>query len=53
MWDEVHEINASFSEMIDQLRGDLKLAERLQKSKLPLRFTDLRGFKSRIAIWQE
>jgi hypothetical protein len=45
MWDEVDEINASFSEMIDQLRGDLKLAERLQKSKLPLRFPDLRGFK--------
>lgn len=45
MWDEVHEINASFTEMIEQLRGDLKLAERLQKSKLPLRFTDLRGFK--------
>lgn len=45
LWDEVHEMNASFSEMIEQLRGDLKLAERLQKSKLPMRFTDLRGFK--------
>src|SRR6185437_7184732 len=33
MWDELHEINSSFSDMIDQLRGDLKLAERLQKSK--------------------
>lgn len=46
MWDEVHQINASFSEMLDQLRGDLKLAERLQKTKLPNRFPDLRGFKT-------
>jgi len=46
MWDEVNQINASFSEMIEQLRGDLKLAERLQKSKLPQRFPDLRGFKT-------
>lgn len=45
MWDEVHEINASFSGMIEQLRGDLRLAERLQKTKLAARFPELRGFK--------
>jgi hypothetical protein len=45
MWDEVHQINASFSEALVQLKDDLKLAERLQKSKLPLRFPDIRGFK--------
>ncbi len=45
MWDEVNQINASFSEMLEHLKDDLKLAERLQKSKLPLRFPDIRGFK--------
>ncbi|OFZ71348.1 MAG: hypothetical protein A3K03_05890 [Bdellovibrionales bacterium RIFOXYD1_FULL_44_7] len=45
MWHEVHELNASFSEVVDELREDLKLAERLQKAKLPIRFDDVRGFK--------
>jgi hypothetical protein len=44
MWDEVGRINASFSELIAGLQNDLQLAERLQKSKLPLRFPEVKGF---------
>lgn len=45
MWDEVSKLNASFSDLLDRLREDLRLAERLQKSRLPQRFPDLRGLK--------
>ena len=45
MWDEVSRLNTSFNEVIDRLRDDLKLAERLQKSKLPSRFPEIKGFK--------
>ncbi len=45
MWDEVSELNASFSELISELHEDLKLAERLQKGSLPARFPDVKGFK--------
>jgi serine phosphatase RsbU (regulator of sigma subunit) len=45
MWNEVEKMNASFSELMGQLKEDFKLAERLQKSNLPARFPDVRGFK--------
>jgi serine phosphatase RsbU (regulator of sigma subunit) len=45
MWDEVSRLNASFTEVIQELHEDLKLAERLQKSRLPQRFPDLKGMK--------
>lgn len=45
MWSEVEKMNASFSELMGQLKDDFKLAERLQKSNLPARFPDVRGFK--------
>jgi len=42
-WDEVSRLNESFSGVIERLRDDLQLAERLQKSRLPARFPDLKG----------
>lgn len=42
-WHEVTHLSASFADMAARLRDDLSLAERLQKSKLPTRFTDLKG----------
>lgn len=45
MWDEVAKLNASFSGLIAELRNDLQLAERLQKSRLPVRFPEVKGFK--------
>ncbi|MGZ3699859.1 MAG: PP2C family protein-serine/threonine phosphatase [Bdellovibrionota bacterium] len=44
MWEEVSKLNASFTELLAQLKDDLSLTERLQKAKLPLRFPDVRGF---------
>lgn len=45
MWDEVNQLNASFQDVIGRFQEDLKFAERLQKSKLPIRFPEVRGFK--------
>ena len=45
MWHEVSKVNASVTEVIDSLRADLKLAERLQKRKLPVRFPEIKGAK--------
>ncbi|MBL7716803.1 MAG: SpoIIE family protein phosphatase [Bdellovibrionales bacterium] len=44
MWEEVHHLNASVSQAIEGLKEDLKLAERLQKRRLPVRFA-ARGFQ--------
>jgi hypothetical protein len=44
-WDEVQQMNTSFSELINQLKDDFRLAERLQKTCLPTRFPDIRGMK--------
>jgi serine phosphatase RsbU (regulator of sigma subunit) len=46
MWDEVARLNASFSGLIEQLHDDLKLAERLQKNRLPARFPEIKGFRA-------
>lgn len=45
MWDEVHRLNATFSDQIERLKEDVQLAESLQKSKLPVRFPEIKGFK--------
>lgn len=45
MWDEVVTLNASFSELLNELKEDLSLAERIQKSRHPVRFEDVKGFK--------
>jgi serine phosphatase RsbU (regulator of sigma subunit) len=45
MWEEVSKLNASFSGLIERLQEDLRLAERLQKSKSPIRFPEIKGFR--------
>jgi serine phosphatase RsbU (regulator of sigma subunit) len=45
MWEEVSRLNASFTGLIERLQEDLRLAERLQKSKSPIRFPEVKGFK--------
>ncbi len=45
MWNEVSHLNASFSELIQKMKVDLELGERLHKAKLPRRFQDIKGFK--------
>jgi len=45
MWDEVGQLNDSFSQIVERFREDLKLAERLQKSRIPERFSDVPGFR--------
>lgn len=46
MWEEVHRLNSSFAGMIDRMRQDVELAERMQKSKLPVRFPDIKGLRA-------
>ena len=45
MWNEVSKLNASFSVLLKNLGEDLGLAERMQKSKLPVRFADIKSLK--------
>ncbi len=45
MWNEVSELNSSFSEIIQRLTDDFSLAERLQKANLPKKFESIQGFK--------
>lgn len=45
MWDEVFRLNSSFSEILERLQEDLKLAERLQKNRIQKQFHEIRGFK--------
>jgi serine phosphatase RsbU (regulator of sigma subunit) len=39
------ELNAAYAGLIDRMREDLQLAERIQKLKLPRRFPEVRGFR--------
>ena len=43
MWDEVSQLNASFSNILGHLKEDMQVAERLQKARLPARFPDIKG----------
>jgi AmiR/NasT family two-component response regulator len=42
---DLTEVNAAYMQVVEKLQANLELAARLQKSKLPLRFPDVRGFK--------
>lgn len=44
-WREASELNARYAEVLGRFQGDLQLAEKLQKAKLPIRFPDVKGFK--------
>lgn len=39
------ELNASYAKIVELLHEDLKLAERLQKQRLPRRFPEVKGFR--------
>lgn len=45
LWDEVAHLNNSFSSLVENLYDDLRLAERLQKVRLPVRFSEVKGFQ--------
>jgi len=45
MWEEVNRLNTSFAGLLGKIQQNLQLAERMQKSKLPLRFPEIKGFK--------
>lgn len=45
MLQELHEINLSFTDLLQKLKEDLELAERLQKSRLPKRFPKVKGYR--------
>lgn len=45
LWGEVHELNASFQEVLRNLGDDVELAARLQKAKQPMRFPDVKGLR--------
>jgi hypothetical protein len=38
-------LNAQYAQLVDRLREDLILAERMQKQRLPRRFPEVKGFK--------
>jgi hypothetical protein len=46
MWNQVSEINCSLQQILEQFKKDVDLIERLQKSKLPKRFPDLKGLRA-------
>jgi len=45
LWQQVTRMNASLSQVMQGLKQDIGVAERLQKERLPLRFPDIKGFK--------
>lgn len=47
MWTEVGELHRSFNELLKALDEDVKLAERLQKARLPNRYPSVRGLQIR------
>ncbi|MBS1961057.1 MAG: SpoIIE family protein phosphatase [Bdellovibrionales bacterium] len=47
MWSEVGELHRSFNELLSALDEDVKLAERLQKARLPNRYPAVRGLQIR------
>lgn len=44
-WQEVSYLQVSFSELMENLKADLKLTERLQKLKIPNRFQTIKNFQ--------
>lgn len=45
IFNQMTEFNSNFQTSLTQLQRNLELAERLQKSKLPNQFSDIKGFK--------
>lgn len=45
VFNEMTELSSNFQNSLVQLQRNLELAERLQKSKLPNQFSDIKGFK--------
>jgi len=46
LWEQVHEYNLSFSELLKQIKGDLKVVEKLHKAHLPRRFPKFKNFEA-------
>ncbi len=45
LWEQVSRMNEALGGVIDRLREDMSVAERLQKARLPMRFPEIKGFK--------
>jgi serine phosphatase RsbU (regulator of sigma subunit) len=45
LWEQVSRMNEALGGVIDRLREDMSVAERLQKARLPVRFPEIKGFK--------
>jgi len=45
LWEQVSRMNEALGGVIDRLREDMAVAERLQKARLPVRFPEIKGFK--------
>jgi serine phosphatase RsbU (regulator of sigma subunit) len=45
LWEQVSRMNEALSGVIERLREDMSVAERLQKARLPVRFPEIKGFK--------
>lgn len=45
MWNEVHELNHSFTQTLQSMDDDVRLAERLQKAKVPTRFPPVKNLQ--------
>jgi phosphoserine phosphatase RsbU/P len=45
LWEQVSKMNVALEGVIDRLKSDLSVAERLQKARLPVRFPEVKGFQ--------
>lgn len=45
LWNEVRNLNSSFKNVLDDLKSDLQIAERLQRARFPARFPEVKGFQ--------
>lgn len=45
LWKEVGALNHSFRGVLDSLKSDLQIAERLQRARFPARFPEIKGFQ--------
>jgi serine phosphatase RsbU (regulator of sigma subunit) len=45
LWEQVSRMNEALGGVIERLRDDMSVAERLQKARLPVRFPEIKGFK--------
>ncbi|MBU6376554.1 MAG: SpoIIE family protein phosphatase [Bdellovibrionales bacterium] len=45
LWDQVSKMSTALGGVMERLREDMAVAERLQKARLPVRFPEIKGFK--------